>query len=200
MINREFQEITDLICDDKNYAFVIDCNCVLILCYSEIESLINWNILYDGEELTEGLEFEDYLLGGLFDNYQVIGLFDLLDLKLFKDGHAVIFETVLELFYRSEEISSRTVSEQLNKIGQLDQCGGYEYLKKIEDIYPRPHDLAFIARIFSHFKNCKRNFKLFNANDAVELEKTFELEKTTIFKEVEKIMFTKLVLRKTYTF
>jgi len=188
MINREFEEIVSLISDGEKYAFRIDFDGVLILGYSNKKSRLEWNMIYEGVESSQRLEFEDYLLGGLFDNNQIIQLIDLIDWQLLKrPEHKLIHQAVLGLYEMSRPISPEYVIKHLEQNGAAISDDLTKVLLKTEDIDPWPEDLDFIGRLFNHFEDCKRNNKLQGA------DYFFHLEKTTVFKQVDAIILTKFV-------
>lgn len=50
-----------------------------------------------------------------------------------RDRHALIYQAMLQVAHRSERVSSKTIFFELQRLGQLDTCGGIEYISDLTD-------------------------------------------------------------------
>jgi len=65
----------------------------------------------------------------------------------YKDGHRLIFESMLDLFDKNEPQDLLTVSNLLRDINKLDQVGGPMYLATLTSIVPVTANIASYAKI-----------------------------------------------------
>jgi len=81
----------------------------------------------------QNLEAEQSLLGCLLiDKDAIIRVADLvMDNDFYKNSHAVLFETMKELYSRHEPIDIISVTNRLNEKGQLEAVGGRTYLAQL---------------------------------------------------------------------
>lgn len=99
--------------------------------------------------MPHSIEAEQAVLGGLildadgFDGVaEVIGAND-----FFKATHKQIFEVMVQLLESEQPIDVITVSEELNRRGQLQQIGGLSYLTELASSVAGSTNLAAYARV-----------------------------------------------------
>ncbi len=100
-------------------------------------------------ELPHSIEAEQSVLGGLmldasgFDGVsEVVGQND-----FYKASHRAIFEVMVQLLEHEQPIDVITVSEELNRRGELQQIGGLSYLTEMASAVAGSVNLAAYARI-----------------------------------------------------
>jgi len=97
----------------------------------------------------QNIEAEQSILGGiLIDNtniYQVIEIIDSSD--FYRESHAKIYKAILDLYSKSEPADLITLSDILQKKGQLDEVGGPAYLSQLVDSVPAASNIVNYARI-----------------------------------------------------
>jgi replicative DNA helicase len=97
----------------------------------------------------QSIEGEQSVLGALLiDKDAVIELADVLRPEDFYRGHhGTIYSAVLDLYERREPIDLVTVSEVLERRGQLDAVGGSAYLTSLINLTPTAVNAVHYARI-----------------------------------------------------
>ncbi|MCL4111447.1 UNVERIFIED_CONTAM: hypothetical protein GTU68_020721 [Idotea baltica] len=95
------------------------------------------------------LELEEGVLGAiLVDRDGLPSVIEILRKESFyKEAHAIIYETMLELFEKSQPIDLLTVHEALKKKKQLDVVGGVNYLLDLTNKVASAANIEFHARI-----------------------------------------------------
>lgn len=84
------------------------------------------------------LEAEQSLLGAiLLDKDAMLKIADAIDpADFYKIGHALIYETMLELYSRGELVDLLTLSNRLEEKGQLERAGGRAFLATLSNSVP----------------------------------------------------------------
>ena len=94
-------------------------------------------------------EAEVSVLGGmLIDGDAVAKAVEIVDDSMFyREGHRRIFRGMVRLFQRGEVVDPTTLSEELKKLGELEQAGGLPYLAELLDAVPTAANIEYHARI-----------------------------------------------------
>lgn len=105
----------------------------------------------------QSLEAEMSLLGSLLiDKDAILKIADIVTPDdFYKSGHGKIYETIVELFSRSEPIDLLTLSNRLNEKGLLESIGGKSYLVSLTDNVPTASNVLHYAQIV-HRKATRR--------------------------------------------
>ena len=97
----------------------------------------------------QDLAAEQSVLGGMLLSKDVIA--DVVEQvttgDFYKPGHALVFQTVLDLFARGEPADVITVAAELDKTGSLPRAGGAVYLQSLTSAVPTAANAAFYAGI-----------------------------------------------------
>lgn len=108
--------------------------------------------------LPQNIEAEQCILGGiLIDNealhkvLEIIGPDD-----FYRDNHRKIFLTFLELFEKNTPLDIITVTELLQKTGELTEVGGATYIASLVDSVPTTANIVHYAKIVKE-KSILRN-------------------------------------------
>ncbi len=101
------------------------------------------------KQLPNSIESELALLGSIMLRPPAIDLIsDLLRVEdFYKASHRKIFEAMLYLGSRNDAIDLITLSEHLEKEGNLEQVGGVIYLSELTENVPTSHNIRTYARI-----------------------------------------------------
>ena len=97
----------------------------------------------------QNTEAEQSVLGALMlDKDAIIRVSDFLSPEDFYRGaHAVIYETMLELFEQNEPIDLLSVSNKLEEKGKLEEIGGISYLTELINSVPSAANVVHYAKI-----------------------------------------------------
>ncbi|HEV8054022.1 MAG TPA: replicative DNA helicase [Candidatus Limnocylindrales bacterium] len=97
----------------------------------------------------QSIDAEQSVLGALLiDRDAVIEVAEVLRPEdFYRQAHGSIFAAVLELYERREPIDIVTVSETLERMGQLEQVGGAAYLTGLINLTPTAVNAVHYARI-----------------------------------------------------
>lgn len=97
----------------------------------------------------QSIEAEQALLGSVMLRPDTINdILDIIDPESFyADKHTKIYETMLELFSKSEGIDLLTISERLEEKSQLDNVGGRSYLTEVINTVPSAANIQHYAKI-----------------------------------------------------
>jgi len=95
------------------------------------------------------LEAEQAVLGSLLiDKDAIVRIADLVHPDdFYKDGHRLIFETMLELYNQREPIDILNLANRLKEKGLLDSIGGRSYLMGLANIVPTASNVSNYANI-----------------------------------------------------
>lgn len=95
----------------------------------------------------QSLEAEQAVLGAIMKDSEAINsVLDVFEspMHMYHRRHQTVFSVCIDLYNRSEAIDITTVSEELIKLGQLDQAGGRVYLVDLVE------SIASTANVASH--------------------------------------------------
>lgn len=95
------------------------------------------------------LEAERSVLGAiLLDNETLLKVMEVLEPEdFYRDAHRLIYERMLECFERSEPADLVTLSNLLRAKGQLETCGGTDYLTLLVEQVPTAANAPYYAKI-----------------------------------------------------
>lgn len=105
----------------------------------------------------QSLEAEMSYLGSvLIDKDALIKVADMVKPEdFYKDAHAKIYESILELYGKNEPIDLLTLSTRLEERGQLEQIGGRAYIASLTNAVPTASNVMHYAGIV-HKKATRR--------------------------------------------
>ncbi|MFT4567987.1 MAG: replicative DNA helicase [Saprospiraceae bacterium] len=114
-----------------------------------VKGEVDANALLYGRVMPQVLELEEGVLGAvLVDRDGLPSVIEILRKESFyKEAHAIIYETMLELFEKSQPIDLLTVHEALKKKKQLELVGGVNYLLDLTNKVASSANIEFHARI-----------------------------------------------------
>lgn len=97
----------------------------------------------------QNVEAEESIISAiLLDNSTLIDVVEILSADdFYKPSHKKIFTAIADLFARSEPVDLVTLSEMLQKNGQLEEIGGASYLARIIDTAPMAVNARHYAKI-----------------------------------------------------
>ncbi len=97
------------------------------------------------------LEAEQSLLGSiLLDKDAMLKIADAIDpADFYKTGHALIFESMLELYGKGEPVDLLTLSNRLEEKGQLERAGGRAFLASLSNSVPTTAHIKNYADIIA---------------------------------------------------
>ena len=85
---------------------------------------------------------EECVIGSLIiDGEQIINTGMLQPSDFYHEPLGIIFSACQTLYHRHEAINEITVSNELQRIGKLEDCGGVAYLMHMESIVGSPLDI-----------------------------------------------------------
>jgi len=95
------------------------------------------------------IEAEQSILGGiLIENEAINRVTEILDADdFYRDGHRKIFNALINLSERDEPADLITLTNELQKLDQLDSIGGASYLASLIDSVPTAANIQYYARI-----------------------------------------------------
>ncbi len=95
------------------------------------------------------IEAEQSILGGiLIENEAINRVTEILDADdFYRDAHRKIFNALINLSERDEPADLITLTNELQKIDQLDSIGGASYLASLIDSIPTAANIQYYARI-----------------------------------------------------
>lgn len=96
------------------------------------------------------IEAEQSILGGIFvDEKCLEKIIDYLpnELYFYKESHRSIYKTILKLFKEKKGIDILTVTEELDRLKELDKIGGSIYISSLSDITPSTVNIEEYAKI-----------------------------------------------------
>ncbi len=104
---------------------------------------------YLGRIPPHNIDAEQSVLGAmLLDREAVISVTEKLkDEHFYKENHKEIFRAMLDLYGRSEPVDLVTVSEELKKVGILEEAGGISYLTDLSNAVPITANARYYADI-----------------------------------------------------
>ena len=150
----------------------------------------------------QSLEAEMSFLGSvLIDKDAMLKIADMVKPEdFYKDAHAKIFESVLELYAKSEPIDLLTLGTRLEERGVLEQIGGRTYLAALTNSVPTASNVAHYAGIV-HRKATRRRL-LRASHEITRLSYNEEMEDIEkIIDEAQQHLFgvSQVYLKQTFT-
>lgn len=140
--------------------------------------------------LPQNIEAEQSILGGiLIDNealhkvLEIIGPDD-----FYRDSHRKIFLTFLELFERNVPLDIITVTELLQKTGEITEVGGATYIASLVDLVPTTANITYYAKIVKE-KSILRNL-IARATDIVNFGFEASEDVEEILDRAEELIFS----------
>ncbi|MEK7680992.1 MAG: replicative DNA helicase [Patescibacteria group bacterium] len=105
----------------------------------------------------QSLEAEMSLLGSiLIDKEAMLKIADVVHADdFYKNAHAIIFESILELYQKNDPIDLLTLTNRLTERSQLEQAGGYSYIASLTNAVPTASHVVHYANIV-HRKATRR--------------------------------------------
>lgn len=99
----------------------------------------------------QAVDLEEAVLGALMLDKEA--LTDVIDIlrkdSFYKEDHQIIFESIVDLFQRSEPIDILTVTQELKKKGQLEIIGGPFYIAQLTNRVASSANVEYHARIIA---------------------------------------------------
>ena len=97
----------------------------------------------------QDLQAEKFVLGSIFiDPSSIVKVIDILSPEdFYSASHRVIYTACLDLFERDEPIDIVTVSNELEKRGELEKAGGVAYLTELFALLPTSAHITHYAKI-----------------------------------------------------
>lgn len=109
-------------------------------------------LLIDREQVPpQALDAEMNLLGAMLMDREVIGeVVELLQEEdFYRDAHRKIYHAIVNLWERNEPVDLVTLSDELNKAGNLSAVGGATYLTSLLSSLPPSSNARYYAKIIS---------------------------------------------------
>ncbi|MFH1145772.1 MAG: replicative DNA helicase [bacterium] len=109
----------------------------------------------------QNIEAEASVLGAiLLDKDALVKIADFLQPDdFYKDTHAIIFQTMLDLYSKLSPIDTLSVGNRLMEINQLEAIGGRTYLSELANIVPTSSHVASYAEIVQRKSTLRRLMK-----------------------------------------
>jgi len=97
----------------------------------------------------QSIEAEQAVLGSmLIDETCIPEVLEVIDVDCFyKEEHKKIFKIILDLFNQRRSIDLLTLTEELKKVGLLEEVGGLPYLTFLSEVVPTSANAKYYARI-----------------------------------------------------
>ncbi len=95
------------------------------------------------------LEAEAAVLGSMILDWQCVGdvLQQLKPDDFYKQAHSAIYETLVELYDKEQNIDMVLLNQRLKDKGQLEQLGGLDYLIELAEAVPSSASVGYYAKI-----------------------------------------------------
>ncbi|MCK5461262.1 replicative DNA helicase [Candidatus Gracilibacteria bacterium] len=138
----------------------------------------------------QAIEAEKSVLGCLLlDKDAAIKIADFLNPDdFYHDHHRFIYQSILDLFFRSEPIDLITVSTKLEGQKKLELIGGPEYLAKLQNIVPVATHIFKYAQSVKHRSTLRKLIK--TGNSIVSLGYETEKPIEELLESAEKSIFS----------
>lgn len=102
----------------------------------------------------QDLESEQAVLGAcLMERNAVVRAAELTKEDFYREYHKKIHKAILEIFDGGEPVNVITVAEELRRTGQLEECGGVEYLVALSEA---TNGVRFLDRSMLTLRECAR--------------------------------------------
>lgn len=143
----------------------------------------------DAKQPPQNIEAEESVLGALMlDKDAIIQVADLVSsVDFYKQNHAIIYDTMIELYERREPIDVLSMTNRLQDKKQLDAIGGTSYLAHLASSVPSATHVEHYARIVASKSTLR---KLISAGSKItELGFREEENVNDVLNESEKMIF-----------
>ena len=104
---------------------------------------------FQGQLPPHDIAAEEAMIGSVLIDGQCIG--DVIDMvrpaDFYHEIHGTIYRCMVALNARNEAINQITVSQELQRLKKLDDCGGVSYLSHLISVVPSPLDVVDYATI-----------------------------------------------------
>ena len=112
----------------------------------------------------QNLEAEQSVLGAMLQDANAVwsACNQLKKTDFYKDAHAIIFNAILTLFRKNQEVDILTVTEMLQQTGEFEAAGGITYINEL------PMRCISIKGVDRHIKIVKDKAKLRNLLDVAQ--------------------------------
>ena len=135
------------------------------------------------------IEAEQAVLGSLLiDRDAIIRIASFLRPDDFYRGsHAILYETLLELYNRRVPADFVTIVDELERIGRLDDVGGVSYLTELLNVVPSAVHVEYYARIVERTATLRRLIRAgteivrLGFDEAIETDEAIERAERLIF-------------------
>lgn len=137
----------------------------------------------------QSIEAEQAVLGSLLlDKKAIIKIADILKLHdFYRDVHGLIYETMLELFEKSEPIDIMTVSARLEEKNLLERIGGATYLTTLVNVVPTAANVVKYAKIVQKKKMLRDLIEAAHGITQMSYQEVDEIEQ--VLDQAEKNIF-----------
>lgn len=97
----------------------------------------------------QDVEVEKNVLSAmLLDKEGVAAALEMLDATdFYKDRHRAIFEAMLSLYQRNDAVDVLTLTEELRRLGSLEEIGGAGYISELASLVPSSANIEYHMRI-----------------------------------------------------
>ena len=138
----------------------------------------------------QNIEAEQSLLGALLiDKDAIIKIADLLKAgDFYSENHNIIFETILDLFERKEEIDLLSLSSRLQEKNLLEKIGGRSYLVSLTNQIPSAAHVISYAKIIQKKSTLRKLISA--ANKILEASYHEEREVSEVLDKAEQAIFS----------
>ncbi|MBI5765944.1 replicative DNA helicase [Candidatus Falkowbacteria bacterium] len=138
----------------------------------------------------QNIEAEQSLLGALLiDKDAIIKIADLLKAgDFYSENHNIIFETILDLFERKEEIDLLSLSSRLQEKNLLEKIGGRSYLVSLTNQVPSAAHVISYAKIIQKKSTLRKLISA--ANKILEASYHEEQEVSEVLDKAEQAIFS----------
>src|SRR3989441_4022913 len=104
---------------------------------------------YAGSQAPWSHEAEQAVLGAMvLDQDAALKAAEILDDSMFyREGHRLLFRSMLSLTERGDVIDPVTLRDELSRRGDLDRAGGMEYIAALIDVVPTAANVDYHAKI-----------------------------------------------------
>jgi replicative DNA helicase len=108
--------------------------------------------------LPQNIEAEASVLGSLLIDPEAISLvIDFLRADdFYRDGHRVIYETILELYERHEPADFVILCHELGRYNKLEEAGGESYIASLVSLVPTSGNIEYYGRIVQRMATLRR--------------------------------------------
>ncbi|MCL2294711.1 MAG: replicative DNA helicase [Spirochaetes bacterium] len=146
------------------------------------------------------LEAEKATLGAILINPDAIDtvVMYLRPDDFYKNSHKAIFQAILDLSEKAENIDILTVVQQLRNIGKLDECGGAAYISSLSSEVPSSANVEYYSKIVQ--ENSVRRGLIKISGEIISGAFDDTTETAYVLEEAEKLIFEIIEKRSTSSY